>query len=341
MAETRRLTLEALERLTHGVLAASGFDAAHAEAIGRVINAAQRDACHSHGVYRLLGMASAVREGLARGDVAPEVIDHARAIVKVDARFGFSPLAFERGLPALIEKTRRLGIAAMAINRCFHFTALWPEVERIAAEGLVGIAMTPSHAWVAPHGGSRGLFGTNPLAFSWPRPHAEPYVFDFATSAIARGDIELHRRAGKPLEPGWAVDSAGRPTLDPQAALDGAMLNFGGHKGSALATMIELLAGPLIDDMTSLESQRFDHGRGAAPCHGELILTLDPQAFLGVSLEAAQARAEALFAEIVAQGARLPSERRRAARRQAITEGAVEVPAALVEELEALRSGQG
>ncbi|BCQ60034.1 hypothetical protein PBOI14_17840 [Pseudomonas sp. Boi14] len=125
------------------------------------------------------------------------------------------------------------------------------------------------------------MFGTNPLAFAWPRPGGQPFVFDFATSAIARGDIELHARQGKPIPEHWAIDADGQPTTDAKAALQGAMQTFGGHKGSALAAMIELLAGALIGDLTSAESMAFDGGVGATPCHGELVLAFDPRVFLG------------------------------------------------------------
>ncbi|RAD84531.1 oxidoreductase, partial [Burkholderia multivorans] len=83
--------------------------------------------------------------------------------------------------------------------------------------------------------------------------------------AIARGDIELHAKQGKPIPPEWAIDAQGRPTTDPQAALQGAMRTFGGHKGSALAAMVELLGGALIGDLTSRESMDFDEGVGATP----------------------------------------------------------------------------
>ncbi|MES1929566.1 malate/L-sulfolactate dehydrogenase [Salinisphaera dokdonensis CL-ES53] len=335
MAETRDITLDELASLAYAVLRHNGFGADHTRAIAETVLAAEHDACHSHGIYRLIGIAQACRDGVADGGVAPTVVDHAAAVVKVDAGGGFSPLAFERGLPMLIDKARRGGIAAMAINRCFHLTALWPEVERLAAENLVGLAMTPSHAWVAPFGGKRGLFGTNPLAFAWPRPNNDPYVFDFATSAIARGDIELHAREDRALQPGWALDRTGAPTIDAHAALEGAMLPFGGHKGSALATLIELLAGPLIGDLTSGQSQQFDAGRGAAPFHGELIIAIDPAAFAPDTKDQSAA-AERLFEGIVDQGARLPSQRRRAARRQTKADGFVRVNAALVDELNQL-----
>jgi LDH2 family malate/lactate/ureidoglycolate dehydrogenase len=87
--------------------------------------------------------------------------------VRVDA--GGALLAFERALPLLVEKARRSGIAALAINRCVHFSALFADIEPLTDAGLVGLACTPGHAWVAPAGGSLPLFGTNPVAFGWPR----------------------------------------------------------------------------------------------------------------------------------------------------------------------------
>lgn len=309
-------------------LAGMGLSDAHVQAIARVIVAGQRDACQSHGVYRLISCFDAVRAGKVKLDGEPTVSSTGGPIVQVDAQFGFSPLAFERGLPALVEATRRHGLGALVIRQCFHFSALWPEIEAITAHGLAALALTPSHAWVAPAGGKKPLFGTNPIAFGWPRPGPYPYVFDFATSAIARGDLELHRRAGKALPEGCGVDAAGQPSTDPVEIARGAMLAFGGHKGSALATMVELLAGALIGDWTSRESQAFDDSASVTPCHGELVLAFDPAAFGGGDSEAQTARAEALLDSITAQGARLPSQRRFAARERSQAEG-VAVPAAL------------
>lgn len=324
-----------LTELTRRALSRMGLTEPHVAAIARVIVAGQRDACQSHGVYRLLSCADAVRAGKVRLDAEPVAVANGSPIVRVDAQFGFSPLAFERGLPELVAAAKRHGLGALVIRHCFHFSALWPEIEAITAHGLAALALTPSHAWVAPAGGKRPLFGTNPIAFGWPRPGPHPYVFDFATSAIARGDLELHRRAGQPLPEGCGVDADCRPSTDPVAVAQGAMLAFGGHKGSALATMVELMAGALIGDWTSRESQTFDDGAGVAPCHGELILAFDPAAFGGEDAGAQQQRAEQLFAAITDQGARLPSQRRFAARARSQAEG-IAVPAGLYRDVVAL-----
>jgi LDH2 family malate/lactate/ureidoglycolate dehydrogenase len=335
MSEEVTLPLDEVTRISIDVLKAGGLSDDHARAIAEVVYAGQRDECHSHGMYRLLGCVRSVKEGKVNPNAVPDVVDHAPAVVRVDAHFGFSPLAFERGKPLLVEKARQTGLAAMAINNCYHFSALWPEVEAISADGLVALAMTPSHSWVAPAGGTKPVFGTNPIAFAWPRPDAPPFVFDFATSAIARGEIELHRRAGKPIPVGWAIDSEGNPINDPTAALAGAMLTFGGHKGSALSAMIELMAGPLIGDMMSAESMAFDEGVGAAPCHGELILAFDPRVFLSADAAQHVARAERMFDAIEDQGARLPSQRRYEARERSKVNG-VRIPKALYDDLQAL-----
>lgn len=324
--------LDALHDLSVRALLRMGVADAHAQAMARVIVAGQRDACASHGVYRLVTCAQTVRAGKVDLNAEPVVHHDGSPVVRVDARFGFSPLAFERGLPHLIEAARTHGLAAMAVNHCFHYSALWPEVETVVEHGLAALALTPSHAWVAPAGGSKPVFGTNPIAFGWPRPGPYPYVFDFATSAIARGDLELHRRAGTPLPEGSGVDAQGRPSTDPQAVAAGAMLAFGGHKGSALSTMVELMAGTLIGDWTSLESQAFDAGGGGAPCHGELVMAFDLARLSGGDPAAHQARAEAMFEAITGQGARLPSQRRYAARERSLVQGA-RVPRALYDEM--------
>jgi LDH2 family malate/lactate/ureidoglycolate dehydrogenase len=195
--------------------------------------------------------------------------------------------------------------------------------------------MCPSYATVAPTGGNKPLLGTNPFAFGWPRENQPPYVFDFATSVAARGEIELHRRAGKQLPEGWAIDANGNPTTDAEAALAGAMLPFGGHKGSAIGTMIELLAGIMIGDLTSPEVLDYLGTTTLAPFHGELIIAMSPEAFSAGRPGNAFARAEVLFDAIVDQGARLPSQRRFLARAKSETDG-ITLTATEMEQLDRL-----
>ncbi|MBB5538903.1 Ldh family oxidoreductase [Rhizobium giardinii] len=322
MTQTCTLTIAALYERVEAIFLKAGLNAFQAGALARVIVAGERDACKSHGIYRIEGALRTVRAGKVKPDAVPELLPtEGSAIVKVNARGGFANAAFEVGVPVLAERAGKLGLAALVINDCTHFSALWPEVEAVTGEGLAGLVMCPSYATVAPTGGNKPLLGTNPFAFGWPRENQPPYVFDFATSVAARGEIELHRRAGKQLPEGWAIDANGNPTTDPEAALAGAMLPFGGHKGSAIGTMIELLAGIMIGDLTSPEVLDYLGTTTLAPFHGELIIAMSPEAFSAGRPGNAFARAEVLFDAIVDQGARLPSQRRFLARAKSETDG--------------------
>lgn len=332
-----RISIQDLTALVTDVFSQAGMSDLQARTVAAVIVAGERDACKSHGIYRIEGCLRTLKSGKVNGLAVPQVDAGDGPVVRVDAAGAFSPAAFQTGLPVVVDRARAHGVAVLVINACTHFSALWPEVEALAEHGLAALAMCPSYATVAPAGGTQALLGTNPMAFGWPRTGDNPYVFDFATSVAARGEIELHRQAGKPLPEGWALDSAGHPTTDPAKALSGAMLPFGGHKGSALSTMIELLAGVMIGDLTSPEALEYLGTTALAPHHGEIVIVFDPAYFARKRGYDPLQKAEALFDAIVDQGARLPSQRRFAARKQTLQDG-IPLSAAEMQMLERLRA---
>ncbi len=316
------IPIEALNQRVDAIFRKAGMNSIQASALARVIVAAERDACKSHGIYRIEGVLRTIKAGKVKPDAVPELVPTGPlAIVRVNAKGGFANPAIDLGIPVLAERARTYGLAALVINDAAHFSALWVEAEAVTREGLAGLAMCPSYATVAPAGGSRPLLGTNPMAFGWPRPGEHPYVFDFATSVAARGEIELHRRAGKPLPEGWAMDADGNATTDPASALQGAMFTFGGHKGSAISTMIELLAGAMIGDLTSPEALERLGTTTLSPSHGELIVAFSPELFAAGRSDDPIAHAETLFGAILDQGARLPSQRRFLARAKSEADG--------------------
>jgi LDH2 family malate/lactate/ureidoglycolate dehydrogenase len=333
------MTLDEIGSLTRRVLERHGLSDLQAEPIARIVVAAEADECRSHGLYRVPGYVAAIRSGRARRDAVPRLTRPGAGIVRIDGEGGFAPAAAEAGRDALVEAASTNGIAAMALTHCHHFSALWADVEPLAEAGFVVWAFVVGQSSVAPHGGTRRLMGTNPIAFGWPRPGRAPFVFDFATSAAARGEVELKRLAGEELPQGWALDADGAPTIDPAAALAGALLPFGGHKGSALSMMVELIAGPLIGEATSSRVAEMDIHDGGPPPGGELFIAIDPKLITSGSDWSAEA--EAFFAGATAQpGLRLPSARRHQARQRTRSDG-VKVPTALRAQIEALLDGNG
>lgn len=323
------LSLDEVFGVAEKVLLAHGFSADHAAAIARTVRDAEADECRHHGLFRLSFYVAALEAGQASGAAKPELTDLAQGVLRCDANGGFAPLALEMAEQPLADRAAQQGIAALALVGVNHIGPLWPEVERLTRRGLVAFAFVSALPYVAPVGGTKPLFGTNPMAFGWPRGKEPPLVFDQASSGSARGEIQIRLRDGRTIPEGWAIDQDGNPTTDPKAALAGAQLPFGGAKGSSIAMMVELLAGPLIGEVLSVEARLRDPaGAGTAPS-GELVIAMDPARFVPGGNRAAQtAHGELLFRHILDQeGTRLPSDRRYAARERTAREGVTLAPA--------------
>jgi delta1-piperideine-2-carboxylate reductase len=332
---TVRLSLDEIHALVRRVLARNGLSDLQAAPVADIVTQAEGDECRSHGLYRIPGYVTSLRSGRVRANALPRVEHLAAGAIRVDGDGGFAPAASQAGRPALVAAARRNGIAALALTRCHHFSTLWQDAEPLAEAGLVVWCFVIGQQSVAPHGGTRRLMGTNPMGFAWPRRGAPPFVFDFATSVTARGEVELKRLAGEELPEGWAIDTEGRPTTDPARALAGALLPFGGYKGSALSMMVELIAGPLIGELTSGQVADLAISDGGPPPGGELFMAIDPAVF-GPD---AAGLGERLFKDALGQpGVRLPSARRHAARARTQQEG-VQVRISLLDQIKAFCDG--
>ncbi len=322
------LSVAEIHDLAFACLKANGCDDENARAVADTVTAAERDGCHSHGLFRLPGYVASLRSGKVKGDADPVVERLAPGVLRVDGDDGYAPLALERGRDPLIAAARENGIAALSLVRTHHFAALWVEIEPLAAAGLAAFAFTAFKPGVAPAGGAKALFGTNPMAFGWPRRDGRPMVFDQASAVMAKGEVMIAAREGHSLPPGVGLDRSGQPTTDPQAIVDGGvLLPFGGYKGSAIAMMIELLVGALIGERMSFEAAQHDNNDGGPPRGGELLLALDPARFGDPDgwLE----HGEKLFDEMLAiEGVRLPGGRRYR-NRQRNEGGQIAVPEAL------------
>jgi delta1-piperideine-2-carboxylate reductase len=297
---------------------------------------AERDGSHSHGIFRIKGYLSSLAAGWVNGKAVPTVEDVGAAFVRVDAGGGFAQPALEAARSLLIEKARTAGIAILAIRNSHHFAALWPDVEPFAEQGLVALSVVNSMTCVVPHDAQKPLFGTNPIAFAAPRAGGNPIVFDMATSAIAHGDVQIAAREERMLPAGMGVDRAGEPTCDPKAILDGgALLPFGGYKGSALSMMVELLAAALTGGNFSFEFDWSRHPGAQTPWTGQLIIVIDPDKGRGQDFAV---RSEELVRQMQGVGQeRLPGDRRYAQRARSMIEG-IAIPAHDLERLRQLAS---
>jgi len=157
-----------------------------------------------------------------------------------------------------------------------HYGAGAHWTNQLARDGLVALLVSTTGASVTPFGGAEKLLGTNPLTISFPTGTDEPVVLDMATSAGAYGRIVGASREGRPIPEGWAIDAAGAPTTEADAALAGALLPFGGHKGSGLAVLLELLAGPLTGGRMAAETTDMWADPSVPMGTGHLLWVVDP-----------------------------------------------------------------
>ncbi len=239
------------------MLRASGASPLQTDATARSIRDAEADGIRTVGLSYLPTYCDHVACGKVVGDAVPTVSQPRRGTVVVDAANGFCHPAFEAGLDPLVAATRTCGVGVLAISHSYSAGVLGWFVERLAEQGLVALMFANSSSLMAPAGGGRPFFGTNPIAWAAPRRHGPPVVADLSSSAVAWVRVNAAAQAGEAIPLGWALDAEGRPTTDAQAALAGSMLPAAEHKGSALALLVDVMSGGVAGSNFSFEAAGF------------------------------------------------------------------------------------
>jgi len=200
---------------------------------------------------------------------------------------------------------------------------------------MVGIAFTNSPAAIPPWGGKKALFGTNPVAFAFPRNDAEPIIVDLALTTVVRGKIMLAMQKGEKIPEGWALDRDGKPTTDPKEAIEhGSLFPIGGAKGAMLALMFELICAALTGAAIGPEADSFFSEEGNRPRIGQAFIAIDPGALAGTDryLERVETVVRTMLSDAEV---RLPGTRRFASEKTARATG-IDIPDDLLAQIEKL-----
>ncbi|MSP50534.1 MAG: malate/lactate/ureidoglycolate dehydrogenase [Alphaproteobacteria bacterium] len=261
----RLIPADALRRLVQRIFAAFGSAEAEAASIARNLVDANLAGHESHGVIRVASYLTWSREGKVFPNRAPRVVLDHGAAVTIDGDQGFGQVAGERALAVGIERARDHGVALVALRNSGHLGRIGGFAETAAAAGLVSLHFVNSPGQggiqVAPFGGRDRRLAPNPLAIGVPAAGGPALVLDITTSVVPEGKVRVALNRGVPLPEGAMIDAEGRPSRDPAAYYGppaGALLAMGGHKGSGLCIMADLLAGALTGGGCSdPEKQRF------------------------------------------------------------------------------------
>lgn len=326
-----KVTLNELQELARAGLAKAGANETMANATAKALVAADAQGLASHGVSRVPQYAGQLKINRAVGTALPKVARAKGGAALIDAGEGLAFAACELAISEAIKRARENGIAFSGVCNSHHFGAAAYHLEAVAQAGLVGFAFGNSPSAMPAWGGKRALFGTNPIAASFPRRDQASITIDLSLSEVARGKIMVAANQGKAIPLGWALDKNGQPTTDAKEALAGMMMPAGGVKGAMLALMVELMVCALTGAHFGFEADSFFVTEGNRPRIGQAFIAVDPDALAGK--EVYFERVETLLAAMLADPeVRVPGYRRNDLAAQA-RDGGVEIPDALLKQL--------
>ncbi|HWF11184.1 MAG TPA: Ldh family oxidoreductase [Bryobacteraceae bacterium] len=323
-----RIAVAGAHALVTHVMVSLGHDDTDAKLIADHLIDCELRGLSYGGLARALSIAERIeRVGDRRRPI--QLLHESPVSARLDGGDNIGYVVAHRATSIAIEKAVEGGIAVVGASDTWYTGMLSYYAEMAASRGLVSMLASNASPWVAPHGATEGRFGTNPICFGFPSAD-EPVIYDIGTSAIIHAEVTLARRMGEELPAGVAFDADGTPTRDPAAALAGAFAAWGGHRGSGLAIVVQLLGVLAGSPPVPPELAGF----------GFLIVAMRPD-LMGPAeafLENVAAYADAVrTARPVAGGppVRMPFDRSREERARRLAEGAIEVPEAIVVALSA------
>lgn len=259
---------------------AHGISSNDARVTAEMLVTAQAWGKSSHGLIRLPRYVQGIKHGNVDPTGTIEVVNDTGAAATIDGGTRLGPAVAMRALGEATARADEHGIGLVGVHNSTHLGMLGYYTNTVRTEGYLGVAMTNTEPAMPPYGGSEPILGTNPIAIGLPTD--PPFNLDMSTSAIARGSINAAAERGDSIPDGVALDSQGKSTTDPEEALEGTILPFGGSKGSGLAIAVEALAGGLAGAAMGQAVTGTYHTED--PCtKGDLFLVINPEAITGPS----------------------------------------------------------
>lgn len=245
MDGTTTIDPQRLRAFAAAVYAGAGLPPADAELVADTLVQADLWGHQSHGVLRLGWYLERLRRGSMQAVTRPVTLVDAGGIAVIDGQDGVGQVLTAAAMGEAVRRAKAHGLSAVAVRNSNHFGTCMYYTLMGARAGCLTFLTTNGGPAMAPWGGRRKIVGTNPWSFAAPAGRHAPMVSDMANTGVARGKIYLARNRREAIPEGWAIDAEGNPTTDPQAAIDGIILPMAGHKGYAIATLVDMMSGVL------------------------------------------------------------------------------------------------
>ena len=293
-----------VSRIVGNALQYHGLSKHSSDVISNALVMAETDGHTGHGLSRLKSYLEQIKS--EKVNICPSIKTefNGNSWLMLDADHGFAFTALDHAFSKAVPLVRKNGALLVTVNKSHHAGVLGHQVERYSERGIIALMFSNSPAAMAPWGGSKPIFGTNPIAFACPRHTAQPLLIDLSLSKVARGKIMRLKKEGKTIPNDWAIGPNGSATTDPEQALKGAMLPIGGVKGASLALIVELMTAGLAGAHYGFQASSFMDAEGSKPNVAQTLILIAPPAERLIHFEK-------LFTAILAQpGTRLPGMNR-------------------------------
>lgn len=244
MKQSLYYTASDLKHYCTAVFRSVGVSEKEAKVASDSLIRADLEETRSHGISRLPIYIQRIKEKRIKASPDIKINKNGTALI-VDGDNGLGQVVADKALNEGINETKKAGIVGVFISNSNHFGTAAYFCEKACKNNIAILATTNSPPGIAPWGGKKAYFGTNPIAFGFPTKNNGPVIIDMSSSVVARGNIILAKKEGKRIPENWALDEYGKKTTDPSEALKGSMLPTGGSKGYALAMAVELLSSIL------------------------------------------------------------------------------------------------
>lgn len=277
MADQVIISIESLKKVVIETLTKVGVSMEDAEIILDTILFANRRGVATHGIGRLPLYVHKIAAGHYNPKNEIEVLADNAAYALIDARNGFGQVVAYKATQMAIEKAKEYGIAVVGVRNSNNFGTAGYFGDMAAREGCAAMVYANAAPAIAPTGGNKTIFGTNPLCYAYPGDEDhDPILLDMATTIAARGKIRLAAKNGEKIPMDWAIGPDGQPTDDPNVALKGSLLPIGGYKGYGLSMFVDIFAGMLTGshfagEVKNLSKMDADSGNG----HLFVVIDLD------------------------------------------------------------------
>jgi len=322
-----RIPVEDFRKLSNSVLVKHGLTKKEANLVTDEILDAEMRGREGHGASLLPKQAKRIAERKGRMSIVRE--NECSALI--DGKDNIGPVVSRFCMDLAMRKAKKCGIGIVGTYNKFVFVLAGYHVRRAAENHLIGIITSAAAARVAPWGGIDPILGTNPIAVGIPSK-GRPIVLDMTTSVRAAAEIREAKKSGEEIPEGWAIDKNGKPTTNPEEALNGALLPFDTYKGYGLGLVVEVLGGLLVNAKA---------GNVVKGKRGMLFIAIDPNIFVdtntfeknvGLLIEEIKSSRKAENVNEIL----IPGERSSRRFEKAITEG-IEISQSVLEEIQRLQ----